>query len=301
MIGSAVSPLAAQGQPPAVPPPFVLNAHEQQRVDQILNFWESRSAKVKTYQCRFTRWEYDFVFGPKDPNHAKTRSYGVIKYAAPDKGMFLVETIGHFAPPERPGGQPTYPEKRVEHAEHWVCDGVSIFEFNAEKKQLIESRLPPELQGKAITDGPLPFLFGAKASQLKERYWIREMQPPPGSVNEYWLEAMPKTRRDTTNFQRVEVILDQKMFLPTGLQLFPPTYDPVHNPSRTSYQFEDRKVNNLVDQVQGFMNSFVRPRVPDGWTKHVEVFQQPAAEVPLVAPATPRADQARRPTKTRQQ
>lgn len=274
--------------------PFRLTPKQQDHLDRVLRYWEYKSSQVKTYQCRFTRWEYDRVFGPKDPNQAKAISHGVIRYAAPDKGLFQVESVGNFTPPRRDGEQPTYPQKKVEHAEHWVCDGKSLFEFNAKTKQLIETQLPPDLQGKAITDGPLPFLFGAKADKLKKRYWIREQTPPAGA-KEYWLEAYPKTRQDAANFQRVEVILDQK-FLPTALQLYPPNYDPKLNPSRMVYQFQDQKVNNLVNQVQGFMNSFVRPRKPSGWTKHVEAYSQPARRV---APARMRSNQARRPTPVR--
>ena len=35
----------------------------------------------------------------------------------------------------------------------------------------------PEMQGQSIGDGPLPFLFGAKADTMKSRYWIREITP----------------------------------------------------------------------------------------------------------------------------
>ena len=153
--------------------------------------------------------------------------------------------------------------------------------------------------GKAITDGPLPFLFGAKVATLKQRYWIRELPPPNGVKTEYWLEAYPKSRRDASNFKRVKVILDQKLFLPIALNLYPPSYDEKRNPSHTVYQFDDRKVNNPVHQVQGFMNGFVKPRLPSGWTKHVESYNPPAQDIPRVAPARMPANQARRPTPQR--
>ena len=77
--------------------------------------------------------------------------------------------------------------------ERWVCTGKSVFEFNYKQSQLIERRLPPELQGKAITNGPLPFLFGVKAKQLKARYWMRVVTPEDRvKTGEVWLEAWPK-------------------------------------------------------------------------------------------------------------
>jgi hypothetical protein len=36
------------------------------------------------------------------------------------------------------------------------------------------------------------------------------------------------------------------------------------------YQFQDHSPNNPLHLVQGFLNSFVRPKTPTGWTKVVE-------------------------------
>ena len=72
-----------------------------------------------------------------------------------------------------PGQQPPQPAKGdwVKQTdaigEHWVCDGKSVFEYRHDQKQLVERPIPPQLQGKAIVDGPLPFLFGAEAAKLK--------------------------------------------------------------------------------------------------------------------------------------
>jgi TIGR03009 family protein len=273
--------------------PFRLTAQQQDHLDRVLKYWEYKSSQVKTYQCRFTRYEYDVVFGPKDPSVAKAISDGTIRYAAPDKGQFHVETVRHYRAPQAAGEKPTYVAAAGDIGEHWISDGKSIYEFKAKTKQLIETQLPPHLQGSAITDGPLPFLFGAKAEKLKQRYWIREQVPPAGAT-QYWLEAYPRTRQDAANFQRVEVILDES-FLPIALQLYPPNYDPKTNPSRTSYRFDERQVNNLVDQVQGFMNSFVSPRLPAGWTRHVEAYGDVSDSARVEPPAAAR-NQARRPT-----
>ena len=48
-----------------------------------------------------------------------------------------------------------------------------MFEYRHDQKQLVERPIPPQLQGQAIVDGPLPFLFGAEAAKLKARYWMR--------------------------------------------------------------------------------------------------------------------------------
>ena len=78
---------------------------------------------------------------------------GVIKFAAPDKGLFKVESS------EKNGKTEPIEDAR---AEHWMCDGKSVYEYQPAKKRVEEHRLPPELQGKAIAKSPLPFLFGAR-------------------------------------------------------------------------------------------------------------------------------------------
>ena len=141
-----------------------------------------------------------------------------MKYKKPDKGLFRID-----------GQRP----------EQWVCDGMSIYQYDYQKKQLIEHKLPPEKQGQAIEDGPLPFLFGASAEKLKRRYWIRAVPPPPGVKDQIWLEAYPRYQQDAADFQRADVILGTKDVLPLGIQLHLP-----NGKSRTSYSFQGMDVND---------------------------------------------------------
>ncbi len=260
--------------------PFRLNAAEQKRVDQILEFWEKRSQKVRTYSARFTRWEYDSVFGPKNPLHARTKGIGIIRYGSPDKGEFKLETIGQFNPPQKEGAPPQYPQAKVEFDEHWICDGTSIYEFNSKQKQLVETKLPKEMQGKQIADGPLPFMFGATKEKLNTRYWIREIKPPPDRKGQYWLEVVPKRPEDVANFSRVMVILDEKHFLPMAIQIFSPNYDERKNWARTTYEFTDRQVNNPIHRGRQFFDRFISPKPPLGWKKVVANFGQPVGQPP---------------------
>ena len=104
----------------------------------------------------------------------------------------------------------------AERAEHWVFDGKSIWEYNSARKQVIEHRLPPELQGSRLVDGPLAFgfpvasfsgllsllgsplppashfPFAAKAEELKQQYYIRTITPADRH-DEVWLEAYPRS------------------------------------------------------------------------------------------------------------
>jgi TIGR03009 family protein len=282
-----IAPPAAAPASPQAPGWIPLPAEHQKYVDDVLNYWEQRSSEIKTYKCAFKRWEFDPVFGPRDPKVAKSYAEGTIQYANPDKGLFKVASVSVYTPGAE-GEKPQY-TKQTGYGEHWVCDGKSIFEFDNRRKALIERPLPPDMQGKAIADGPLPFLFGAKAATIKARYWIRAITPPEVK-GEYWLEAVPKSRHDAGNFKMVQVILDEKEFLPKGLQVFAPNFDEKTNPSRTAYAFEDREINkyDLLGAVNPFAHEFYEPKAPSGWKKIVEDLNA------QVAPAEPQPAQATR-------
>ena len=143
---------------------------------------------------------------------------GYIHFRAPDQAAYCVSKLKEFDPTKK-----DYVVKSDKDAlDHWLCDGKSIFEYNLTKKQLIERRITAEMQGKAIADGPLPFIFGAKADQLKRRYWMRDVTPKEELGKQIWLEAFPKFQQDAANFQRATVILNEADFLPIGLEIVLP-------------------------------------------------------------------------------
>jgi TIGR03009 family protein len=120
----------------------------------------------------------------------------------PDKGLFRVKESKQWnAQTSR------YEQRPGDSGEHWVCNGTSIYEFRHGDRQLRETKLPPEMRGKAISDGPLPFVFGAKADTLKKRYVMRLLPTPAGVTDQVWLEALPRTQADAANFSKVELIL----------------------------------------------------------------------------------------------
>ncbi|MCI0361453.1 MAG: TIGR03009 domain-containing protein [Planctomycetaceae bacterium] len=277
-LGSAIAPIdvAPIPQPPAWIP---LAPDHEKWVNQVLHYWEARSKKIKALTCEFVRWEYDPVFGPKlpdktpDPKTPLTIAKGEIKYQEPDKGKFHVLELSRYSgPPTMPGGRPEYAPLDPIFAEHWVSDGKIVFEFDSRNKRLIQRELPPEMQGKAIADGPLPFLFGARAETIKARYWVRGL--PQGGNGKYWLEAVPKSRQDAQNFKAVTIVLDEKTYLPQLLEVLAPNYDSKTNPARSTYEFSkhdviDDSINprELIGKLNPFTTAFYAPKLPAGWTR----------------------------------
>ena len=271
---------AVQAPFPPLPPDY------QKFLDDVLREWQRRSQIVQRYRCTFKRWEYDPVFGPRDT--FKTYSEGSIKYAAPDKGLFKVEKMLDYTPPAQPGAKPTFVPRAGELGEHWICNGMSVFEHDFKTKRLMQRDLPPDMQGKAIADGPLPFLFGADAEKIARRYWVRPLPVPAEAKGEYWLEAYPKTRQDAANYQKVQVFIDPNDFLPKGLVIFDRNFDPIKNPARTTFAFENREVNWNValDKLNIFTREFYEPKVPFGWKKVIERYDEPAPAAESAPPAT---------------
>ncbi|MCP4190077.1 MAG: TIGR03009 domain-containing protein [Planctomycetaceae bacterium] len=252
------------------PAEFQLTPADQQRLDMILNYWEKKTDGIKTFQCKFTRENWDFVFGPKDAPRSIDR--GTIRFAKPDKGLMRVDEVYSFDP-EATDKKDKFKKQEIQFGEYWVCDGKAIFQFDSRTKVLTETQLPPEMRGKAIAEGPLPFLFGAKAESMKQRYWIRELRPPAEVKDKFWLEAVPKRAEDAANFAKIQVILAKPKS--SGSQLLPENIKVFNKQGYLMYRFSEHAPNSATHRVAGFFRSFVRPKTPRGWTKVVEKWNDP--------------------------
>jgi TIGR03009 family protein len=245
----AETPPPQQPAPPQVPrAPFTLSPPEEAQLDQVLTQWERRNQQIKTFDSQFKRWTYDVVFAdPQKPLQPKFVEIGTLRYAAPDKGLFRLDKE------ERDGKELPIDNAR---AEHWLCDGKSVFEYVPSQKKVKEHKLPPELQGKAIANSPLPFLFGAEAKNLKQRYFIR-LVTPQDVQGQTWLEAHPRFQGDAANFHHAIFIITTQTMLPYALRIVQP-----NGKDYMVYQFFDSVPNAPWRPFQG--DPF-RPFTPFGW------------------------------------
>ncbi len=283
---------------PQQPPGFPLTAQEQEYIQQLLVYWEDYSSKTKRYRCNFTRWQYDHVacnFRNPANNQlvAAMISKGKVRYSAPDKGMYEVLEMWQFAgPPTVEGGDPQYVRPAANNAEFvetekWICDGEKIFEYDYQNKRLYELTLPPESQGEGLKNSPLPFVFGAKADELQQRFWIRDVTPQSVHGQQYWLECWPKRTNDAQAYSKVEIILSRNPFLPVSIHMYSPNYDLKTNPQKMVFQFDEREINGALDGLADFMQNFINPRTPFGWDRVPrDLMQDPLEQT------TPRVGQA---------
>jgi TIGR03009 family protein len=272
-LASTQTPVPPQRPFPELPP------QEIEYLNQFLDYWQQSSQRVKQYVCDFRRYEYDSaIVNYRDPDTQQLAAHaiavGEIRFAQPDKGRYEASQIWDFqAPPSAPGEAASYDRRGKRHEkgadsekERWICDGRSIYEFDFENKRLYESEIPKEMQGAAIVNSPIPFLFGADKEKILERYWVRVI--PKGVETEYWLEAYPKKIEDARVYSKIEVILAKEDFLPKAMHVYSSQYDPARNNFQSQYYaFENRRVNDQLDQVKNFFGYFVRPQKPIGWER----------------------------------
>lgn len=276
--GQPGQPLAQPGMPPVQMQPArspfnpPLTPQQEADLDQKLKAWETTSAAVKTFHAEITRWEYDPVWGP--PNSAKTEAAGVVRFQAPDKGLFQITSAKNF----NMTSNKFEPSTDKNQLEHWVCDGTYVYVVDHKEKKMVKNELPPNMRGTQIADGPLPFVFGQKADKLKARYWVR-VTTPENVTDQIWLEAHPKFQADAANYKKVDIILDAKQMHPLAIQTHSP--DP-KSTARVVFQFSGQKTNGIWDNT--WVWNFIEPKVPSGYKLDEQRFNDPSAQPPQQKP-----------------
>lgn len=248
---------------PLAQAPFTLSPQEEAMLDRILVDWQKKSGEVKTLEADFTRWDYGGVFS--DATKPARQVTGKLKYAAPDKGYYALD----------------------DGSEKWICTGDAVFEFKNDLKEMREHPLPPAMRGQAISEGPMPFVFGVEAAKMKARYWMKLNTPQEQLGKQVWMEVYPRHAKDAENFQKVDIILTFA-FDGTQVTKLEPYALNLHKPNgkeRDVYRFETMSINNPITNLKDWFGFFVRPSAPFGWRHKVMEPQnaQPPAQQPGVA------------------
>lgn len=257
-----------------VQPDFLpLAPDHEQYLGQLLDHWEKTSSQIERLTCEFQRWDYDPTYcNWRDPRDNRLAAYrivrGKIQYGAPDKADSQALEIWEFAgTKDNANVEAHYNRNEAPEArERWMCDGKAIHEFDFHNKKLYEVEIPPEMQGAALSQSPLPFLFGAKRTEMQDRFWMR-VSTPPGVQDEYWIEAWPKRKEDAVNYQRVEIVIAAVDFLPKSIHIYSRDYDEKSSPISHHFEFADKLVNDRLSGIRDFFGAFIRPSTPIGWER----------------------------------
>ncbi len=199
------------------PAPLDTTAVLSPALEEILQNWEQKSAKVSQTKGEFKRVVYDSTWGV-----AKC-SVGVYYYDHPDKGrMDFTPDKSVVSDPPRTvqRGEVTF-KCEADEARVWICDGEQILDVDPSKKEYNRVQIPPQYRGRNISDGPLPFLFGMKADKMKQRYQL-ELGSLHNPENIIHVIARPLFPAEQQEYRSAEVLLDPVTFLPKAIQLAMP-------------------------------------------------------------------------------
>ena len=254
-----------QGRP--FPP---LPAREQAQLQQLLEQWEQHSQATETLECQFQRWHYD-MFAAKPGIHA-SKSTGTIKYAAPDMGLFRVDSKVFYNGMKN--GKPKYAPQDGQYGEYWVCNGRELIEFDRSKEECRIQELPPNMRGEKIFNSPLPFVFNLDAEQIQERYWVRQVAAP--KPNLVLIEAWPKRQEDRAQYRLVQIALQKETFLPQALLMYAPNFHAKNAPKWDHYEFTEVKRNSIGQGMQMFLRSFITEKPPAHWKVLRDTYRGPA-------------------------
>lgn len=301
---------------------------DQQYIDQLLKVWEEKTAGIDRFSADFTRWEYDSHapgvaelakrLGRSDIHIAAGK--GVIRFQKPDKGLFRTDKYYKSTGNAGANGDVELMEDKQNFGEYVICDGKNVWDYDRKEKICTRLELPPEMQGLGIMNSPLPFLFGVRAEEIKERYWVRAIPPgnqPNGQpyTDRYAVEAYPKYPVDAVNYHHVQIVLDREQFLPFAMILYMPEWTDksiqengvVIEPrdKRMFYQFDNRRSNANIFQLLNeklFLQEFIPTEPPSDWKKNdipyipshasppaTDPGQRTANPAPPQGPSNPRA------------
>lgn len=224
------------------------------QLEAVLNEWYAKTKGITKLQGEHRRFKYEPVFGV-----AKI-AVGKFFYESPDKGRIDLapEADNKLTDldPKQAGIQVQGPDLKSVYtlkpdaSERWICDGKGIVQIHDTEKTYEVMPIPPQQQGANIMDGPLPFLFGLPPEKAKQRY---DMELTPSKAGIILLAVTPKLAQDARNWQRADVMLDSKTFLPKAVRLLHPDGDAV-----TVFSFDKHEVNP-TNIFQIFVGSPFKP------------------------------------------
>lgn len=181
-------------------------------MEAILEEWEAKSSKIQRLEGSFEHRSYDSTFGIEQVTE------GRYCFQYPDKGSF--HQVGRKVKEGEKGW--VYPNLKSGAAERWICTGESIYKILEKEKQYEVVPIPPEDRGQNIRNSPLPFLFGMKADEAKQRYKF-ELVEAKTNDKVIVLKVYPQMKHDLHTYKKADVQLDRATCLPLAVKLYDTT------------------------------------------------------------------------------
>ncbi len=186
---------------------FVLTPQEQADVDRVLDAWERRGKEVRTFQCTF------------HPLGVRRHVSGKAQQGQPQRSEIHRPRHDQVRRARQrvlrtPKDIPWTIPKSDGRSNGFATASRSSSTIGQEG-HCTEYPLPTELQGKAIVDGPLPFLFGARRRSSSSDTTSNDHSPR--HAREIWLDAYPRFLADAPQFPTRPLVLKTKGMIPVGV------------------------------------------------------------------------------------
>lgn len=221
-------PAGAQ-QPPGVPPATATLDPAHNRLDALLLRWAGEMGKIDSLEAQCTRMTKDKTF--QDVEIFEGRA----KYLKPNMALLEMQKKG-----------------KADVFEKYICSGTFLYEYVPASKVIRVHELPPSKSGQVADDNFLSFLFGMKAEDAKQRY---DLKLTKEDENWIYLEILPRVPADKADFQRAQLVLSAKTFLPRRLWF--------EQPNGNEITWDLPRVDNAAHIAR---TEFVSPAVPPGWS-----------------------------------
>jgi TIGR03009 family protein len=231
---------AAQQAPPQLPAgsapaaPAIQPPPANPELDGYLNRWEQEMQGFRTLALTLARVDEDKVL-------RSVSAYDGIAYfmktgsGASARNLILLQTS---------------PKGSKELADKFVCSGTYLYYFDRGAREVQARELPRSRPG-AMPDDNFLGMFGLRADEAKRRYSLTLSK---ADANFIYIEVQPRFPRDKEDFERAQIVLNRKTFMPARLWYRQP------NKTEVSWDIVNSQVNGRMDQ-----RWFDKPETPPGW------------------------------------
>lgn len=245
----------AQGKPPReraaakiAPADAAAEQQKSQKLQAILKQWEFKSAGLGSLDIRFTREDISPGWDGED---GPTKFRGRALLQSPDRAILRFEKL------ERVKGQQRY----TAH-EDIILTGQHVLQYAYPTRQIFVHPLAKDARQRILEEGPLPFLFKMRASELERRFRLNLASE---TTNAYIIEVHPLLEYDQETFIGAHLWLNKRSFLPDKLRFYAP-----NKKDQKEYTF-----GGIVENPQLDPNLFRGTKL-EGWTVHENPGPDPA-------------------------
>jgi len=258
--GPAPVNLAPVAQPPA-PPAAGLPAAPSPALLSHLAAWEARHKQVQNLYT-------DCEMVKKDKIHRKERAYnGVVMCMKPNLAWLKIED-----------------KTNKNDYMAYICNGTSVFEYNAKDKLVVEHRIPKANPNSVGDNLLIEFMSGSMtAADVMKRFDLTLVKEEEYYVH---IEVKPRLARDLQEFESLLLVLHGPKTANLGLDYLPKVVVMRGNNGQNEEQWTFAKPMANVRNLTPANFQYVKP--PADWQVKPAAAGVPAAGEPKVArPAAP--------------